>query len=130
MHTRLLGADATYRWRPPRRAIYNRFLARTELVWSRREEPGAARDAFGFYISGEYQFARRWFVGARYDESDQASDPTVTDKGGSLLLTYWPSEFSQIRGQYRYSHFGNGQVANEFLFQLIFAIGAHGAHTF
>ena len=130
LHTRLLGADASYRWRPLRRSIYNRFLARTELVWSRLEEPGAVRDAFGFYISGEYQFGRRWFAGVRFDDSDEASDPTITDKGGSLLLTYWPSEFSQIRGQYRYSHFGNGQVANEFLFQLIFAIGAHGAHTF
>jgi hypothetical protein len=130
LHTRLLGVDASYRWRPLRRAIYNRLLARTELVWSRREEPGAARDAFGFYISGEYQFARRWFAGARYDDSDQASDPTLNDKGGSLILTYWPSEFSQIRGQYRYTRFGEGRVANEFLFQFLFAIGAHGAHTF
>ncbi|HVQ28177.1 MAG TPA: hypothetical protein VMV21_01280, partial [Vicinamibacteria bacterium] len=130
LHTRLLGVDASYRWRPLRRAIYNRLLARTELVWSRREEPGATRDAFGFYISGEYQFARRWFAGARYDDSDQASDPTLNDKGGSLILTYWPSEFSQIRGQYRYTRFGEGRVANEFLFQFLFAIGAHGAHTF
>ena len=129
-HTRLLGADATYRWRPLRRSIYNRFLARTELVWSRREEPEAVRDAFGFYISGEYQFGRRWFAGARYDESDHAADASLTDKGGSLILTYWPSEFSQIRGQYRYTRFGEGRTANEFLFQLLFAIGAHGAHTF
>lgn len=129
-HTRLLGADASYRWRPLRRAIYNRLLARTELVWSRREEPGAVRDAFGFYISGEYQFARRWFAGLRYDDSDRADDPSLTDKGGSLLLTYWPSEFSQIRGQYRYTRYGDGRKANEFLFQLLFAIGAHGAHAF
>jgi hypothetical protein len=129
-HTRLLGVDATYRWRPLRRAIYNRFLARTELVWSRREEPGAERNAFGLYASGEYQFARRWFVGARYDFSDRATDPSLTDKGGSFLLTYWPSEFSQVRGQYRRTRFGEGQTANEFLFQFLFSIGAHGAHAF
>ncbi len=129
-HTRLVGADATYRWRPLRRAIYNRFLARTELVWSRREEPGATRDAFGFYATAEYQFARRWFAGARYDFSDRATDPSLTDKGGSLLLTYWPSEFSQVRGQYRHTRFGEGQTADEFLFQFLFSIGAHGAHAF
>jgi hypothetical protein len=130
LHTRLLGVDATYRWRPLRRAIYNRFLARTELVWSRREEPGAAKDAFGFYASAEYQFARRWFLGARFDQSDRATGPDLKDKGGSLLLTYWPSEFSQVRGQYRRTRLGEGSSANEFLFQFLFAIGAHGAHPF
>lgn len=129
-HTRLLGVDATYRFRPVRRAIYKRFLARTELVWSRREEPDGARDAFGFYLSGEYQLARRWFLGGRYDHSDRASDPSLTDRGGSLLLTFWPSEFSQVRGQYRHTRFGEGRTANEVLFQLLFSIGAHGAHPF
>ena len=52
------------------------------------------------------------------------------DKGGSLLLTFWPSEFSQIRGQYRHTRYGEGIKANEFLFQFLFSIGAHGAHTF
>jgi len=129
-HTRLVGADATLRWRPLRRAIYNRFLARTELVWSRREEPAAVHDAFGFYVSGEYQFARRFYLGARYDFSERATDPSLTDQGGSALLTFWPSEWNQIRGQYRYTRYGEGQTASEFLFQLLFSIGAHGAHPF
>jgi hypothetical protein len=128
--TRLYGIDATLRWRPLRRAIYKRFLARTELVWSRREEEGARHDAFGFYVAGEYQLARRWFLGARYDRSERAADPALTDKGASLLLTYWPSEFSQVRGQYRRTRLGDGPTANEFLFQLLFSIGAHGAHPF
>ena len=46
------------------------------------------------------------------------------------LLTYWPSEFSQIRGQYRRTTYAEGNTASEFLFQFLFAIGAHGAHTF
>ncbi|MGD8896263.1 MAG: hypothetical protein PVJ73_09535, partial [Acidobacteriota bacterium] len=124
------GVDATYRWRPLRRAIYRRFLGRTELVWSRREEPNATPNAFGFYVSAEYQFARRWIAGGRFDYSERATDPSLVDKGGSLLLTYWPSEFSQIRGQYRRTRFGEGGTANEFLFQFLFSIGAHGAHVF
>jgi hypothetical protein len=127
--TRLFGVDATFRFRPLRRAIYRRFVGRTELVWSQRREPDGEKDAFGFYASAEYQFARRWFAGARYDYSDRASEP-LTDKGGSLILTYWPSEFSQIRGQYRHTRFGEGRTADEFLFQFLFSIGAHGAHTF
>ncbi len=131
LHTSLIGADVTLRWRPLRRAIYRRLLARTELVWSRRDLPTSAQArSFGLYGSLEYQFARRWFAGVRLDHSERADDPSLVDKGGSAVLTYWPSEFSQIRGQYRHTSYGEGIKANEFLFQLQFSIGAHGAHTF
>jgi hypothetical protein len=56
--------------------------------------------------------------------------PPLVDKAGSFLVTYWPSEFSQIRAQYRHTSYGEGIKANEVLFQLLFSIGAHGAHTF
>ena len=131
LNKRLVGFDATFRYRPLRRAIYKRFQARTELVWSRQDLPGAAQaNAFGFYGLGEYQFARRWFVGARYDRSGHVLQPTLKDTGESFFVTYWPSEFSQIRGQVRRTNYGTGVTANEFLFQFNFAIGAHGAHVF
>jgi hypothetical protein len=128
--TRLLGVDATFRYRPPRRSIYTHVLGRTELVWSRRQDVAAAQDAFGLYGYLEYQFARRWTLGGRFDYSERAADPSVKDKGGSFLLTYWPSEFAQVRAQYRHTDFGEGRSANEMLLQLLFAIGAHGAHAF
>jgi hypothetical protein len=81
-------------------------------------------------VSGEYLFARGWFAGARYDLSDRAFDPTLRDRGASVLLTYWPSEFSQIRGQYRHTRYAERVNANEVLFQFLFSIGAHGAHAF
>jgi hypothetical protein len=46
------------------------------------------------------------------------------------VTTFWPSEFTQLRGQYRRTRFGDGPTANEFLFQTLFTIGAHGAHPF
>jgi len=128
--TRLFGVDATFRFRPLRRAIYQRFIARSELVWSRRGQATGTANAFGTYVGLEYQFARRWFAGGRWDWSERAEDASVRDTGESLLLTWWPSEFSQIRGQYRHTRFGEGRTANEFLFQFLFSIGAHGAHTF
>ncbi|HET9317571.1 MAG TPA: hypothetical protein VFQ51_18405 [Vicinamibacteria bacterium] len=129
-HTRLIGADLTFRYRPLRRAIYKRLMGRAEAVWSRREAPGGDADAFGIYVSGEYQFARRWFAGARYDYAERPAAPDLADEGGSLLLTFWPSEFSQVRTQLRRTRFGEGHTANEFLFQFLFSIGAHGAHAF
>lgn len=128
--TRLMALDATVRYRPLRRAIYRRFMGRTELFWSRREQDGGAVPAFGMYVSGDYQFARRWFAGARYDWSERAYDDRLADKGPSLLLTYWPSEFSQVRTQYRRINFAEGTTSNELLFQFLFSIGAHGAHVF
>jgi hypothetical protein len=130
--TRLYGVDATVRYRPLRRAIYKRFLGRTELFWSRRDTAtlGDQAKAFGAYVSGDYQFARRWFAGGRYDWSDRAEDPTRRDTSGSFLLTYWPSEFSQVRGQFRRTSYAEGVDANEVLFQFLFSIGAHGAHSF
>jgi hypothetical protein len=131
LDTRLIGVDATFRFRPLRRAIYRRLLARTELIWHRREwAPGVSAKAFGLYASTDYQFARRWFAGVRYDRSGRSEDPGPIDQGGSFLLTYWPSEFSQVRAQYRHTRFGEGERANELLFQFLFSIGAHGAHPF
>ena len=128
--TQLFGVDATYRWRPLRRSIYHSFIGRTEWIMSRRDQPLGLQEARGGYVSGDYQFARRWFVGGRYDRSERAADASLLDEGGSALLTFWPSEFSQIRGQYRRTSYAEGPVADEFLFQFQFSIGAHGAHPF
>jgi len=128
--TQLYGMDVTLRWRPLRRAIYRSFVGRSELIWSRRDEPLGEQQAFGYYVSGDYQLARRWSTGARFDRSARATDASLYDTSGSLLLTYVPSEFSQLRGQYRRIHFGDEATANELLFQLQFSIGAHGAHPF
>jgi hypothetical protein len=128
--TRLFGVDGTVRWKPLRRSIYRSFIGRTELMWSRREQPLTTESAFGYYLSGDYQFARRWFAGARYDRSEHADEAALRDTGQSLLLTYWPSEFGQVRGQYRRTKYATGDLANEFLFQFQFSIGAHGAHQF
>src|SRR5215510_8067536 len=94
--TSLYGVDATLRWKPLRRAIYHSFVARSEFIWSQREQNPFMQRAFGMYASGEYQFKRRWFLGGRYAWSDRAREANLTDKGGSVILAYWPSEFSQI----------------------------------
>jgi hypothetical protein len=135
----LYGVDATVRWKPLRRAIYHSFVGRSEFIWSRVNASNLTATPFGYYVSGDYQFARRWFIGGRFDRSDRLENPGVNtlintalfqDTGGSAILTYWPSEFSQIRGQLRRTKYGENIAANELLFQFQFSIGAHGAHPF
>lgn len=150
----LYGVDATVRWKPLRRAIYRSFVARSEFIRARTVvsdvaalSPRRTITPSGYYVSGEYQFGRRWFLGGRFDRSERGAclptipstttacgpfiiRPLLQDTGGSVLLTYWPSEFSQIRGQLRRTSYGEGRTANEFLFQFVFSMGAHGAHPF
>ena len=138
--TNLYGADATVRWKPLRRAIYHSFLFRSEFFWSARDQLSPlnaleTQHAFGLYSYAEYRLNRRWTAGGRFDRSARATNATLTDTGFSGILTYWPSEFSQIRGQYRYGHLWditNARFtnANELLFQFLFVMGAHGAHPF
>jgi hypothetical protein len=128
--THLYGLDTTLRWKPLRRSIYHSFVLRSEFVWSQRQELSAEQRAFGFYASADYQLGRRWFLGGRYDQTGRSRSAYSTDKGGSLVLSYWPSEFSQIRGQYRFTRYAGATDAHELLFQLMFSLGAHGAHAY
>jgi hypothetical protein len=128
--TRLLGVDATLRWKPLRRSIYTHFLARGEFVWSRADADEGSFDAVGGYGHLEYQFGRRWTAGLRYDNSERAQAPGLRDEAGSFILTYKPSEFSLVRAQFRHTKPGERDAVNELLFQFLFGIGAHGAHPF
>jgi hypothetical protein len=129
--TRLEGIDTTFRWKPLRTATYRSMNIRGEYIRSRKAgEIDGTVNATGWFLSAEYQLAKRWFAGARYEWSENADDPTLHDDGVAALLTFWPSEFSQLRGELRRRNYSNGETADEFLMQLQFAIGAHGAHPF
>src|SRR2546428_4381882 len=128
--TQLYGIDATLRWKPLRRSIYHSFVGRGEFIWSQRQQPPFEQRAFGFYTSADYQLGRRWFLGGRYDHSDRSEFANLTDQGASAVLTYWPSEFSQVRGQYRFTHYAGNIDTHELLMQVQFSLGSHGAHPF
>jgi hypothetical protein len=133
--TNLYGADTTLRWKPLRRAVYNSLMWRNEFFLSQRDQllTGTTREtvhAFGVYSSLNYRVNQRWTVGGRFDRSDRSTNSAFTDTGFSSIITYWPSEFSQIRGQYRFGRYAGDLNANEFLMQVLFVLGAHGAHPF
>lgn len=143
--THLYGIDATFRWKPLQRAIYHSFIARSEFIWRQQSQPSLSvcgtiicpafassgfQRSFGFYASADYQLGRRWFMGGRIDRSDRPFDASLTDKGASFILTYWPSEFAQLRGQYRFTRYAQNFDAHEAFVQLQFSLGAHGAHPF
>jgi hypothetical protein len=128
--TTLNGVDLSLRWKPLRRSIYNSLLWRTELVWSKRDLLLSTEKAFGWYSSLDYRLDQRWTLGARFDWSERATDANQLDRGFSVLATYWMSEFAQARAQYRFTRYDGQKDASELRLQLIFVMGAHGAHPF
>jgi len=134
----LYGMDATLRWKPLRRSIYHSFVGRGEFIWSDREGVASAfatpalpatHRAFGFYTSADYQFARRWFIGARYDQSGRPVQDLL-DRGGFALLTPSAREVSQISKQDTLARDAQSINPHERRVQLMFVLGAHGAHPF
>jgi hypothetical protein len=128
--TKLGDVYATFRWKPLRTATYRSASVRGEYIRSWLENTVDTVTANGWFLSAEYQLAKRWFVGGRYEISDEADDSRLQDVGQAITMTFWPSEFSQFRGELRRRHYSDGEIANEFLLQIQFAIGAHGAHPF
>ena len=144
--THLSGLDLTWRWKPLQTGLYRSATVRGEIIRSRRElaapeppgvappvealVPGEAETALGWFLAGDYQLARRWSVGARYERSERADNPDLEDTGTAGLLTFRPSEFSLLRAEARRRRFAKGETATELFLQFQFAIGAHGAHPF
>jgi hypothetical protein len=128
--TTLENIHLVYRWRPLAGTRYRTFILRSELFRSRREQEDGKQTARGFFVAGDYRFAQRWWAGGRYEFADHADDANARDRGEAVTLTFWPSEFSQIRGELRRRRYAGGIEAHEALIQFQFSIGAHGAHPF
>lgn len=130
LSSRLYGLDLTLRWKNPRRAIYRSLLWQTELLWNRRElTPGSYESTKGFFSHLEYQFARRWRAGARYDWT-QAPGAPGHESGGLAYLAFMPSEFSLLSLQGRRVDKADGTRETLGFLKLTFNIGPHGAHPF
>ena len=131
LRTEFYGLDVTFRWKNPRRAIYRSFFWTLEVFWNERELSTTVQEnSLGFFSHLEYQFARRWRVGGRYDYSESPTDKTVQEQGGLLYLTFWPSEFSSISLQGLHKNLDDNTEENLGFLKVTFNIGPHGSHAF
>jgi uncharacterized coiled-coil protein SlyX len=139
--------EFTYKWKPSKQqslTVQSEYLYRTQhgdledTVAVTTKSLKRAQD--GLYVQGIYQI-ERWRLGARYDVLDLFKDDYTlaeanTDFGGKPwratgMLEFNPTEFSRLRLQYNHDKSARDEKTNnEMLLQLIFGIGAHGAHPF
>lgn len=126
-----VGADLTFRWKNPRRAIYRSFVWNSEALWNHHDVTRSnAQNSWGLFSHIEYQFARRWRVGGRYDYSESPLDKNIELKGGLAYLTFMPSEFSLISLQGRHITLDDGTHEDMGFLKTTFSVGPHGAHPF
>ena len=132
LRAQVVGADVTFRWKNPRRAIYRSFIAQAEWMQRTAETdfgPDVTRT--GGYAWGDFQFARRWHVGGRYDWSDLLDGTEEKAATGALgFLTFTPSEFASMSVQVRRRSLEEGEKETQYFFKTTFNIGPHGAHPF
>lgn len=130
----ILGLGFTYRWLPPRIMHYRNIWIQSEAYIGRGKFEDAWDTRWGAYWAIEYQFSRRWKIGARYDFTQMMGSPSYKLNAYSFFLTFVQSEFMFWRLGYEFidRNFSVGKDKDEHTvsIQCQFNIGAHPTHGY
>jgi hypothetical protein len=130
------GLDATYKWRPAGEGLYKSFELRSEVFTCQKDiaDENRTEDSWGMYASAEYQFARRWSVGTRYDFSETPDDRELRENDYSAYLTFKQSEFAFWRLGYTFQDPDTGpdreDGKQQIFLQFNITFGVHPAHNY
>ena len=132
--TMVEGLDLTYKWRPPERGLYKSLLWQTEFLAAQADLIGGQESTWGMYTAVDYQFARRWSVGTRYDYSQMPYSCSLREQGPSAYLTFLQSEYLYWRLGYQYTdrnfRVEGDKREHEVFLQTNFGLGPHRAHKY
>jgi len=132
--TWLEGLDMTYKWRHPEKGLYKAFTWQIEVMGAQKRLPCRREKPIGLFTSADYQFARRWTIGGRYDHCQWPDKDSLHESAYSTYLTFLQSEYCFWRLGYQYSR-RNFEMAGErddhqVFLQLNFGLGPHRAHKY
>ena len=129
--TNIFGVDLTYKWKPLDRGLYKSFIWQSELFLVNKDIGAPEKsNATGFYSYLRWQLGRRWYLSGRYDRAESIEIGNDLEEKYVAVLTFYPSNFQTVRFQSTTTKESNGATNTILSFQLNFAIGAHGAHTY
>jgi ABC-type Mn2+/Zn2+ transport system permease subunit len=138
LDTLLVNAHIQASWRPLLLTEERAFGFVGELFYSKAERlVQSPVRSFGGYALTQYQFSRRWTIGARFDAAmcpgfDNSlctrivSNTPVEDRfewAVSPILTLMPSRFLRFRLQYKHTDRNYAEDSDEILLQALFIIG-------
>lgn len=127
-----------YEWQHPGQPDEAAFTAFVEAYRSERVRPNAPPLArWGGFAAAEARWHRRWGVGARADLSEcpayvnsacatLAGDRAAADRESwalSGILSYRPSRFLTLRGQFKHTERNWVRATNEVIVQTLFVVG-------
>jgi hypothetical protein len=129
--TKLGGIDLTYKWKPLQRNRYRSFTLMAEALFNRRNEIGGnVVNSKGVYGFANYQIAKRWFLGGRYDYAEFPESGERHDEMFSGVLALYASEFQKLEWQLSRVAPAGEESYVQILLRGVFVIGAHGAHEY
>jgi len=135
----LYGVEGTVTWRPPERSLYREFVLRGGAMLLDPQVPPApppgeeivfADDAWGGWAWANFKFARQWWVGGRFEWTQ---NPTASDESAWLagpILSWWQSEWVRLRAEYDFLQREGTRVLSQLLLQVTFAMGPHKHETY
>lgn len=125
--TNLIGGDLLIKWKPK---DHRGLTWQSEYFYRQMETPGANQKDGGFYSYVDWQFAKRWHAGLRYDQMGLPEALIANEWRVTPALTFNPTEFSRIRLQYEYDKTVNVRGVHAAFVQFQYSMGPHGAHPF
>jgi len=132
--SQVAGAHLVLKWKPASDSTTKSAIVTFEGMYS--HVPTAATsdssvDTWGFYSFAQWQLARRWYLGGRYEYLRPAAVAPQQSMRESAILVLAPTEFSAFRLQFSVHQPGGSapQVFEAFL-QANFTLGAHPAHSY
>lgn len=126
----VVQVDASLRWSPTNRSIYQGFQLKGEWYWAEKKVSGVKSNGNGGYLQASYRASRRWIFGLRGDFLDglTVGEPDLYQVVPSI--TWWQSEWVYARLQYNYLQPESGSGNSTVLLQIVWAIGPHKHETY
>jgi hypothetical protein len=138
----VFGADATIKWLDPSAPDLRSLLLQAEFFWAQADVESAPfgpsrNDTFGFYAFGQYQFARNWYTGVRFDYTEfpdlDERPPGDEDWAVSPYVSWYPTEFLRLRLEYQHLESlesGDWNDQDNLFFAVTVTFGAHPPHPY
>jgi hypothetical protein len=129
--TGMLAGDFTVKWKPLQMNTYKSFTWQSEFYYSHAKmNELVSVNSIGLYSLLNYQIAKRWFAGVRYDYSNLPFNNDFVQQSYTATLGWVATEFQKIEIEGKTTETNMSSRNYQAFIRWIFVIGSHGAHAY